>query len=554
MKPALAITAQSALFEAWRRITRERLSAATTATQARQHGQVKPTFWRLPQSPWAGSVCAAMAGSLAVAGWAPWAWWPLVLAAYAALFWLLSNCRSAAIAGLHGLSFGLGMHITGHGWFYTALVEHVAISPSLALLCSALVMSGLALFTALPSLLYALVRKVQCRVTKTELLDSALFASLMTMGEMTRPWVFDRYSSLSVGYSLIDTWLASLAPVLGNYGLSWLGLWLAAMLALLLPPGFHCWRKLLLAAAASALVLLSGWALQQHTWTVAQGSRLSFRLLQPNTLQSHKFDPAFQQSITDQVLNMLLDKPADLVVSPETAFPLYWHELSPASMERLQAHVQSSASHLIFGLATTDSQGDGYNSMLHMAPGQTAVARYNKRHLFPFGEYTPSSLAWLSKGLAIPMQGLSPGTAKQAPFQVNKGQHTIRIGTLVCNENMLSDEARAWAPQVGLLINPGNMAWFDGTLAIAQNLQIARMRALEVGRPVLRIANTGESALILASGQVAQRLPAGVAGSLEGEIQGETGLTPYARWGDRPVWLLCLLCSLSAMVRRYKNH
>jgi apolipoprotein N-acyltransferase len=74
------------------------------------------------------------------------------------------------------------------------------------------------------------------------------------------------------------------------------------------------------------------------------------------------------------------------------------------------------------------------------------------------------------------------------------------------------------------------------------------MRALEVSRPILRVSNTGDTALILASGALAQALPVGQTASLAGTTTGQTGLTPYVRWGDLPVWVLCLL-SMTAVVR-----
>ena len=156
-------------------------------------------------------------------------------------------------------------------------------------------------------------------------------------------------------------------------------------------------------------------------------------------------------------------------------------------------------------------------------------------------------MTWISRKLAIPMQDLSAGAAAQPPFTLVKQGQTLAIGSLICNENMLADEARRWAPRTNLLINPGNMAWFDGTLAIAQGLQITRMRALEIGRPILRVSNQGDAELILASGALAQGFPPDQSGGMTGTLNGRTGLTPYVRWGDWPVSALCLLCVVGAL-------
>ena len=102
-------------------------------------------------------------------------------------------------------------------------------------------------------------------------------------------------------------------------------------------------------------------------------------------------------------------------------------------------------------------------------------------------------------------------------------------------------QARYWVqPQqdASILLNPSNFAWFDGTLALEQWVQIVQMRALEVGRPILRIANTGVTVHINSFGEVVQRLPVGEEGVLTGEVQGYTGSTWYARWGEMWLWIL----------------
>jgi apolipoprotein N-acyltransferase len=290
-----------------------------------------------------------------------------------------------------------------------------------------------------------------------------------------------------------------------------------------------------------AICLLTGLLLQQVPWTVSMHEPLHFRLVQPNTKQVDKFNPTYQARITRQVIAMLTAEPSDLIVAPETAFPLYWNALPIGTIAALKDFATQSGTHMVFGIATVGSQSEGHNSMVHLEPLGTNFSVYDKRHLFPFGEYTPPATAWITSNVAIPMQNLSAGAITQPPFRLAKDAMTVKIGTLIFNEIMLSDEARHWAPVANLLINPGNLAWFDGTLAIAQGQQIARMRALEVNRPILRVSNTGDTALILSSGALSQMLPTGITSTLVGSVTGQTGLTPYARWGDLPVYLLCLV-------------
>ena len=493
-------------------------------------------------------------GAAAVAAWAPLACWPLAPLTYSALFLLIGTKAKPLAAAALGQLFGLGLHLTGHGWVYTTMVGPAGLDSVSATMASAIVVLGLSLFTALPCALHA---KLIARFSGSAVphwVHAASFASLLTAGEMVRVMVFDRFSSLSLGYALLDTWFAGWAPVLGAYGLSWIGYCSAAAFALLLTTSRTQMARRLTVVIPVVLFGLAGFVMQQMRWTEATGSPLHFRLVQPNTKQATKFDPALRAGISQQVVTLLTEEPADLVVAPETAFPLYWNELPDGTASMLQDFATHTGSHLIFGIATVGSQAEGHNSMLHMEPGGTGVTRYDKIHLFPFGEYAPKWLAWITQNLAIPMQDLSAGASEQTPFLLAQGNSTFYIGTLICNESMLSDEARRLAPRVGILINPGNMAWFDGTLAIDQGLQITRMRALEVSRPILRVSSTGTTASILATGVVSQVLPVGQTASMVGTIMGRTGLTPYARFGDWPVWALCLLSLAAALVAGNANR
>jgi len=497
--------------------------------------------------PWVRQLLASALGSAAVAAWAPLAWWPLAVLAYGALFQWLGSSPSVGMAASVGLLFGLGLHLTGHGWIYSTMAGPAGMDSASAALATAVVLPGLALFTALPCALHAWLLKKSADRPVPIWLQSSSFASLLTAGEMARALVWERFSSLSLGYALIDTWLAGWAPVLGGYGLSWMGYGLAATLAQTLVAKRRMASGRMQGIFAVTACLLAGLLLQKVQWTEALAMPLHFRLVQTHTTQGSKFDPAFRARITHQVLDLLTAEPADLVVAPETAFPLYWNELPDGTLSALQDFATQSGSHLIFGIATVGDQSEGHNSMVHLQPHGSSVSRYDKIHLFPFGEYAPAGLGWISRKLSIPMQDLSAGAAAQPPFTLMKQGQTLAIGTLICNEAMLADEARRWAPQTHLLINPGNMAWFEGTLAIAQGLQITRMRALEVGRPILRVSNLGDTALILASGAVAQVLPLDQSASMTATVNGRTGLTPYVRWGDWPMITLCLLCIASAL-------
>ena len=131
----------------------------------------------------------------------------------------------------------------------------------------------------------------------------------------------------------------------------------------------------------------------------------------------------------------------------------------------------------------------------------------------------------------IPLGDFTRGDVAQPSF-VFKGE---RIAPNICYEDLFGEElARSFAdPAIAptLMVNLSNIAWFGDTVAVDQHLNISRMRALELGRPMLRATNTGATAIINAQGQVTHRLPSAVQGVLTAEVYGVHGpVTPYAQW------------------------
>ena len=183
------------------------------------------------------------------------------------------------------------------------------------------------------------------------------------------------------------------------------------------------------------------------------------------------------------------------------------------------------------GIATLAANAEGHNSVLHLAPGASRIGQYDKVRLMPFGEYGPAGFGWFSAALAIPLKDLRPGNSDQQAFRVGEQS----IATLICHEDLIGEDARRWLPAATLFINPSNLAWFEGSAAIAQRLQVVRMRAMESGRPILRATNTGITAQIDQRGRVIRQLPEMQEGTLSGEVQAMQGLTPYACFGDWPV-------------------
>jgi apolipoprotein N-acyltransferase len=156
-------------------------------------------------------------------------------------------------------------------------------------------------------------------------------------------------------------------------------------------------------------------------------------------------------------------------------------------------------------------------------------------HLVPFGEFAPPGLAWTLRLVNIPMSDFSSGRTRK-PLEA-AGQ---RVAVNVCYEDAFGEEIAAQLPEATLLVNVSNVAWFGDSLAPAQHLQIAQLRAIETARMHLTATNTGITAAIDTAGRVSARLAQFTEGRLEITAQGYVGATPYVRWRD---WLIVLLAA-----------
>ena len=173
---------------------------------------------------------------------------------------------------------------------------------------------------------------------------------------------------------------------------------------------------------------------------------------------------------------------------------------------------------------------------------------YDKRHLVPFGEFIPEGFHWFMTLMSIPLGDQARGPAQQPLLSIS----SQRIGFNICYEDIFGEELLSqvkgtrnskgtYTGGATVLANLTNLGWFGNSHALPQHLQIARMRALETARPIIRATNTGMTAVISARGIVQIRLRPHETGTLKATLQGHTGLTPYVRLGgNAPVLGLSL--------------
>ena len=286
---------------------------------------------------------------------------------------------------------------------------------------------------------------------------------------------------------------------------------------------------------AVVALFIGGALLEQLRWTAPYGSPVTISLVQGNVAQSVKFDPDFRERNFELYTTLARKAQGRLIVLPESAFPVFADEVPESVSRELLAIAGARDGDVLFGLFTLDPPLPGddgpryYNSVVSL--GANSPQLYRKHHLVPFGESIPAKpiVGWLiNRVLAIPLADQTPGPANPAPFAV-AGQ---RVAVNICYEDAFGSELIGSAGAATMLVNFTNDAWYGRSIAARQHNQIAAMRALETGRPMLRATNTGITSAIGYDGRVLAELPWFERGILEVELTGRQGETPYVRWGD----------------------
>jgi apolipoprotein N-acyltransferase len=479
-----------------------------------------------------------LAGAASVAAFAPLGLYPLLVATGAVLIhlWVPS---SPAVAARSGFAFGLGLFGAGVSWIYVSLHDVGGMPAPVAALATFLLCAFIALLPAAAGWL-------QARIPAHPAVRACLLIpASWTLFEWIRSWILSGFPWLSFGYAGAGWPLQGYAPLGGVFLLSFLTLSLSGTIWLLATRA----ARPLAWGIAFVAILSAGEALRAVQWSTPNGAPISAALLQGNIAQSLKFDPVRYVRTLETYERLADESKARLIVFPETAVPRFLDAVDPAYLKRLDSIAQRNRGDLVLGVPTRRSSEEFYNSAVVF--GASPTQAYHKVHLVPFGEFAPPGLAWTLALVNIPMSDFQSGATRK-PLEA-AGQ---RIAVNICYEDAFGDEIARQLPEATMLANVSNVAWFGDSLAPAQHLQIAQLRAIETARMHLTATNTGITAAIDRDGRVLGRLPQFKEGRLEVSAQGYVGATPYVGWRDWPAVLLCLaiLVALTLIARAKRSR
>ncbi len=494
------------------------------------------------QARWRASLLSLAAGVGIALGQAPfglfWVALPALGLAIAAGFYTASPRQAA----LRGILSGLGFGLVTFFWITEPFQVDAARDGWMAPFALFFMALGVALFWALA---FWTARRVGGRGAAGLVLA---FPVYMTAAEMLRSYAFTGFPWALTSYVWIDTPVYQLAAVTGPHGLTLLTLLVCAAMVRAISR-----RAIVLAGGtlglAAGLVAVAVW-MQNRPIAGAAGApadapRPYVRLIQPNAPQDQKWDPQMMPVFYTRQLRLTGEpsqQPLDLVVWPEVAVPFLLNDPQAPLWEIAGAAPDVP---VIIG-AQRRENGRVYNSMAVLGEGGEIGAVYDKYHLVPFGEYIPGRALADKIGLrALAAQygtGYTPGPG---PELLDLGP-LGRALPLICYEAIFPHEIRRASARPDWMLMLTNDAWFGKALGPYQHFAQARARAIEMALPMLRVANTGISAIIDARGRVSASLPLGVDGRLDGYLPRADAPSIYWRFGDSPTLVLLIVLAIAA--------
>lgn len=474
-----------------------------------------------------GEIAALIAGALLPLAFAPFNFFFIAILSPAVLLLSCLNV-SPKRAFMRGGLFGAGMFGVGTSWIYISLHYFGHADERVAASITGLFIFIMLLFPAL--MCYVLTKFFPKNVISKCLLA---FPSLWVLFEWIRAWFLTGFPWLILGTSQIDTPLAGFAPIASVYAVSWVTVFISALLMIIIIERKN--YKLLLSFLTVIIIgstLTS--KLWDRRWTERAGDPITVSLIQGNIPQSIKWQQAqaektlrLYDTLTNQNLN------TQIIIWPEAAITFTENQI-PAFLTALDEKLKLNQTTLITGIPV-EEDGKHYNAMIALGKGQ---GTYRKRHLVPFGEYVPfrSLLGWLDNYLEIPMSNFSRGNKQQPLIMAGN----IPIASSICYEITFPTEVLRDLPEGQLLVTISDDSWFGKSLAPGQHFQMARMRALETGRYVLMATNDGITGIITPLGKVQAKAQPFVQAVLTGEVYPQKGSTPWMITNIYPLLLLIL--------------
>ncbi len=516
-------------------------------------------------------------GVISALAFAPTYFIPLALFGFTGLFLLFDKQKSSKKTFFLGWSFGFGHFMVGFYWISISLFVDISQFFWLLPFSISLIPAFLAIYIGLA---VVFTNKISKRFKLKKLERIILFAILWIFCEYLRATLFTGFPWNLLGYSLaFSTNISQIASITGIYGLSLLAILLYTLPAILFEKikdnsahknstKLNEWLGLKLDDNSkknfyfilSFLLLIVGIStygqnrISQEKLTLVKNGNI--RIIQPNIKQTYKWDPTYKQESFLKHIKMSLrddNKNINYVILSESSIPYLIDSNSVELLEVLKLAIPENAFLISGGLRRGINKygKNGYfNSIFTFNKKGEIVNFYDKRHLVPFGEYIPFQkyLPFLSK-ITHGAEGFSSGNEAETIF-VQKDFPSFK--PLICYEiifsNLIKSDIRP-----DFLVNLTNDAWFGTSSGPYQHLTMSRIRAIEYGLPLVRVANTGISAFIDPYGRIIQEIPLNQEDVIDIKLIEKLKPTIYDRYGTKTLFAIIILILLPLILGRIYN-
>ena len=483
-------------------------------------------------SPRLRVLLALPAGAVGALGLAPYGFWPATLLSLTIAFVLLDRANSRRIAGTTGWVYGTGYFAMALLWIVEPFLVEPEIYGWMAPFALFFMSAGLALFWALAFFAAGAAPPRMRGVTLT---------IALTVAELTRAYVFTGFPWAGFAQIWVGQGPDQLLATIGPHGLGLVTIaagWAFAYAV----AGSGRWPLRSLGVLPVAAVLAWGFVADANLPAVSERDA-TVRLVQPNARQDQKWDPDMIPMFLDRKLAFTAMSPRpDLIVWPETSVPTLLEYGGPIFDDM---SVASQGAPIIAGVQRRQDRRL-YNTAV-LLDGPMPAQVYDKHHLVPFGEYIPF-------GDLAARFGLFGFAARDGQgFSAGPGPRLLDLGTLgralplICYEAVFPQLSRT-TERADMLVQITNDAWFGERSGPYQHLAQARMRAIEQGLPMIRVANTGISAMIDPYGRITTSIPLGEAGYADALLPNALPKPLYAQTGDWPMLVLLIFASLGLFI------
>lgn len=480
--------------------------------------------------------------------------------------------------------FSIANFCAGIYWLFISMNTYGGLAAPLAALAVFLLSVYLSFYPMLAGAIFRFVHQQIVDIANTPtttptthtnltINNALLIASAWALCEWLRGTILTGFPWLNIAYAHVDGPLSGWVPIWGAYGIAWLAAFIAALLII----GIK--RFSLFAWTLLIAILVVGQILKNIPWSSPIGNPVPVRLVQGNIDQHEKFNEVTMLPSMMKNFELASKPPSNpfnppkVVIFPETIVPVFQNQLPPDIWQQIIDLAKSQQATYFIGSAYAKESLSGapiFTNSILVVDGNTPVQafyqdmglpHYDKRHLVPFGEYIPTGFHWFVHALGIPLGDFNLGERQQANILINQQVFAPNI----CYEDIFGEElvhdlfpialqtplGTQPYPGATILFNVSNLAWFGNSSALGQHLQMARMRAQEMARPMLRATNTGATAHINEKGEIIASLPYAQANILDVNVQGMTGLTPYVHLQNTPFLIVVVFILLLSLTRKF---